>query len=74
MRNLRTTHTYAVLQISRAAYDEIRGKLLEADYGHALHREEGFELIDMRGIALQSLEVPAAGVADQSVPAFKDKG
>ena len=60
MRNLRATHTYAVLQISRAAYDEIRGKLLDADYGHALHREEGFELIDMHGIAVQALEVPAA--------------
>lgn len=65
MRNLRTTHTYSVLQISRAAYDEIRGKLMEADYGHALHREHGFELIDMQGIALQALEVPAAGEADR---------
>lgn len=59
MPHLKTTHTYTVLQISRAAYDEIRGKLLDADYGHALHREDGFELIDMHGIAVQALEVPS---------------
>ncbi len=45
---IRSTHTYATLEVSAEAYDEIY-KLLElADYQHAFH--DG--LIDMHGIAL----------------------
>lgn len=44
-----TTHTYATLEVSKAAYDEIRKKLEDAGYQHAFH-EDG--LIDMHGIAL----------------------
>ena len=43
------THTYALLAVSRAAYDEIKAKLLAADYGHAIN-EKGE--IDMHGITL----------------------
>jgi hypothetical protein len=45
---LRTTYTYAELEVSAAAYDEIAGKLRAADYGHAFH--DG--TIDMHGIGL----------------------
>lgn len=48
------TYTYAVLDVSREAYDEIRGKLEAAGYQHAFHDD----LIDMHGIALK------AGAAD----------
>ena len=47
---LTSTHTYAILRVSQAAYDEIKAKLEEASYDHAFH-EDG--LIDMHGIALQ---------------------
>lgn len=50
MAELRQTHTYALLEVSREAYDEIKGKLQAAGYDHALH-DDG--LIDMNGIALE---------------------
>lgn len=45
----RSTHTYAILEVSPAAYDEIRAKLEAAGYEHAFH--DG--LVDMHGLALQ---------------------
>lgn len=53
------THTYVILGISQAAYDEIKAKLEAADYGHVFHEEihhEGLHgrIIDMHGIALQA--------------------
>ena len=50
------THTYAVLHVSPAAYEEIKGKLLRAGYGHAFDDRDG--TIDMHGIGL--LASPAA--------------
>jgi hypothetical protein len=44
------SHTYSVLEISLAAFDEIKRKLEEAEYHHAFHDD----LIDMHGIALKS--------------------
>lgn len=49
MSRLNMTHTYVTLDISPAAYDEIRAKLEEAGYQHAFM--EGGE-IDMHGLAL----------------------
>lgn len=46
------SHTYATLEVSADAYDEIRKKLEAAGYRHAFH-EDG--LIDMHGIALERL-------------------
>ncbi len=43
------THTYALLELSQAAYDEIRAKLEEAGYQHTFHEENR---IDMHGIAV----------------------
>ncbi len=44
------THTYALMEVSRAAFDEIKAKLLAAGYDHAVH-DDGATL-DMHGIAL----------------------
>lgn len=49
-----TTHTYAILDISEAAFDEIRDKLKAADYGHAFHQDgDGHLVLDMHGIAVR---------------------
>jgi hypothetical protein len=58
-----STHTYVALEVSSAAYDEIRQKLKAAGYEHAFH-EDG--LIDMHGLALstgaaESDELPPCG-------------
>lgn len=47
------THTYAVLELSRAAVEEIRRKFEEAGYQHAF-LEDG--VIDMHGIAVRARE------------------
>ncbi len=44
------SHTYAILKVSEASYNEIKEKLEKAGYEHAI--EEG--VIDMHGIALES--------------------
>lgn len=43
------THTYALLEVSRPAYEEIQAKLIEAGYDHAINKDGE---IDMHGIAL----------------------
>lgn len=54
---MRATYTYAILEVSAAAYEEIAGKLRAADYGHCFHEDGGRIVIDMHGIALQSANV-----------------
>lgn len=46
---VRQTHTYAELELSKAAYDEIAKKLRDAGYDHAF-MEDG--TIDMHGIGV----------------------
>lgn len=61
------THTYAVLEVSRAAYDEIRTKLVAYGYEHAIHEDDGRELIDMHGIGLAfAEEVPDDATTEAS--------
>lgn len=43
------TYTFALMQVSKATYDEIKQKLEEAGYGHAIHDDGN---LDMHGIAL----------------------
>jgi hypothetical protein len=43
------SHTYAILELSKAAVDEIRKKLADNGYDHAFH---GDWIIDMHGIAV----------------------
>lgn len=50
------TYTYAVMGVSPDVYKEIKQKLVDAGYDHAIHTHGGEELLDMRGIALH-LEV-----------------
>ena len=48
--SVRATHTYAVLDISPAAFEEIHRLLEKADYHHCFIGD----VIDMHGIALRS--------------------
>lgn len=45
------THTYAILDVSQDAYDEIKKLLDIAGYQHAFDRN----VIDMHGIALRAI-------------------
>lgn len=57
---IRATHTFAELELSQSAYDEIATKLRDAGYDHAF-TEGG--AIDMHGIGVTRAEdaVAAAG-------------
>ncbi len=48
------THTYAIAEVSRSAYDEIRAILIDAGYQQAIHRDGNSEVLDMHGIALRA--------------------
>jgi hypothetical protein len=52
---IRSTHTYAILPVSYAAYAEIRRKLTDAGYTDQFHdnRDGDGVVIDMHGIALK---------------------
>ena len=52
---MRSTRTYAILEVEPEIYAKIRKQLEEAGYEHAFHGHSGDgEVIDMQGIALQS--------------------
>lgn len=49
----RSTHTFVTLSISKEAYEEIKQKLLAADYNHVfVYDFNDNEAIDMHGIGL----------------------
>lgn len=48
----RSTYTFAVLELSPAAYEEIHSKLKAAGYSHQFHVEQERTVIDMHGIAV----------------------
>ena len=53
---MRTTHTYAVLEVAPEIYKQIRKQLEEAGYEHAFHTGEADEeVIDMHGLALRAV-------------------
>lgn len=52
MTRPRSTHTFALLPLSKAAYAEIKAKLEAAGYQHAFLEEDGKVTIDMHGIAV----------------------
>ena len=56
---MRSTYTYAVLEVSPAAHAEIKAKLLAAGYQQAINGDT----IDMHGIALE----PEAETAEQKL-------
>ena len=47
------THTYVILEVSSAAFHEIKEKLLAAGYEYAMQAYSGKILIDMHGLALR---------------------
>ncbi len=47
---MKTTHTYALLEVSAAAFREVSEKLRAAGYDHAFDADGN--VIDMHGIAL----------------------
>jgi len=49
----RSTHTLAIMEISKAAYEEIRAKLEAAGYDHAILVGRDTVGLDMTGIMLQ---------------------
>lgn len=49
---MKTTHTYASLEVSPTTYAEVRAKLLAAGYEHSFHCDDKGEAIDMHGIAI----------------------
>lgn len=55
------TYTYAILEISPAAYDEIAAKLKAAGYGHVFGSDSE---MDMHGIALSRGPAPEGATAD----------
>lgn len=66
------THTYAALDVSPAAYDEIAGKLRAAGYDHVFDNDNG--AIDMHGIGLvreaeqEAVTVPVLTRFDNTIP------
>lgn len=53
----RPTHTYALLDLSPAAFKEISDKLRAAGYGHAFSLDG--KVIDMQGIGVQNEADPS---------------
>jgi hypothetical protein len=47
------THTYALLELSQVAYDEIAAKLRTAGYDHVFDNDEPGATIDMHGIGVE---------------------
>jgi hypothetical protein len=68
----RMTHTFALLELSRPAYEEILQKLLSASYGHAIGSDG---TIDMHGIGV-ALEpyAPIAAIPQQFQAAPAESG
>lgn len=54
------SHTYVLLDVTQAAYDEIATKLQGAGYAPAFHRERAGAVIDMHGIAVRGPRVQHA--------------
>jgi hypothetical protein len=72
VRTLQQTHTYAILDITCEAYQEIRARLVEAGYDHAIHgaQTHAGEVLDMFGVALSELEPPPVEV--KTLPTYAD--
>lgn len=49
-----STHTYALLEVSKETFEEISKKLSSADYRHAFHDLPEGRVIDMQGIGIVS--------------------
>jgi hypothetical protein len=58
------TYTYVVMDVSRAAFDEIAAKMRAAGYDHVFHED----VIDMHGIAVKATDVyePTAEIVKEN--------
>lgn len=52
----RFTYTFAIMEVSKETYEEIKRKMVEAGYDHVFHSHENGPVIDMVGIAIQAEE------------------
>lgn len=50
---IRSTYTYATMEVTQAVFDEVKARLVEADYKHALH--DNGNTLDMHGLALVAM-------------------
>jgi len=58
----RTTHTYAILEVSERTYEEIKVRLERAGHVDRFHGSNGEIVLDMNGIALsKNPGLPATG-------------
>jgi hypothetical protein len=74
---IRSTYTYVTMDVSPSTYAEIRKKLVDAGYDHAISKDGGEETLDMHGIALTEgipdgtiLEVGEDSVTVKGVPDY----
>lgn len=56
MSHPHATHTFAILELSPEAFQEISQKLIAANYMHAFSREEGRPIIDLTGLAITPIQ------------------
>lgn len=56
--SVRQTHTFAVLELSPAAFNEIKTKLEAAGYQHVFIKEDEELTIDMHGIGVKEERKP----------------
>jgi len=64
---IRQTHTFAILELTPAAFEEIKTKLAAAGYQHAFIEEDDKLVIDMHGIGVtaamdKSIDYDSSGV------------
>lgn len=76
---IRATHTFAVIEISRPAFSEIREKLVANGYQHAIFNDaiEGVETIVMDGLGLQAgapIAAPASVEKETAEPLYYAQG
>lgn len=50
---MRSTHTYAIMEVPREVFEVVKAKLEDAGYQHAIH--DG-DTLDMHGVALRVAE------------------
>lgn len=56
------THSYALVNVSASAYDEVKAILEQAGYQHAIDQQQN--VIDMHGLALRLDPAKAPANAD----------
>lgn len=66
------THTYAILELSQHAFDEIATKMREAGYDHAFDVSDGKSVIDMHGIGVQAEDAKPAPTIEELEALLKE--